>query len=65
MTNKGGKREGAGRKPALPLIKKVPVSIKLPRWLLDRLADLPGNRAVEIEAALCARHGLKPPERDA
>lgn len=61
----GGKREGAGRKPAHPLLKKKAISIKLPRWLLERLSELPGNRAVEIEAALCERHGWKPPETSA
>lgn len=61
---KGGKREGAGRKPAPSTLKKRAISLKLPGWLLERMTTLPGNRAVEIEAALCAQHGWKPPDTD-
>ena len=63
MANKiGGKRAGAGRKPAPPLLKKEPICIKLPRWLIDRMADQPQNRAVMIETALREKHGWQPPE---
>ena len=60
--NKGGKREGAGRKPAHPLLKKEMISLKLPRWLIDRLDEDDESRAVLIEAALCKQNGWRPPD---
>ena len=57
----GGRREGAGRKPATPALKKMPVSLKLPRWLIEWMDSQPESRAVLIEEALCKRHKLKPP----
>ena len=33
--SRGGKRLGAGRKPVPKELKKEPISIKLPRWLID------------------------------
>jgi hypothetical protein len=57
----GGARQGAGRKPAPPALKKVPVSLKLPRWLIQWMDSQPESRAVLIEEALCNRHKLKPP----
>lgn len=58
---KGGAREGAGRKPAPPLLKKEPISLKLPRWLIDWMDAQPESRAVLIEDAICKRHKIKPP----
>ena len=58
----GGRRPGAGRKPAPPELKKVPVCIKLPQWLLDRMSEEPDNRAVLIETALRQVHGWQPPK---
>lgn len=58
----GGKREGAGRQPAPPLLKKEPISVKLPKWLIDWMREQPESRAVLIEEALKRRHKLKPPE---
>ena len=57
----GGKREGAGRKPSPPKLLKVPISIKLPRWLIEWLDTQPESRAVLIEDALRRRHKIKPP----
>ena len=60
----GGKREGAGRKPALEHLKKVPYNTKLPRWLRDWLTD-PARESsgpVLIEEALKKAHKLRPPE---
>ncbi|MDY0300264.1 MAG: hypothetical protein RBQ99_01630 [Trichlorobacter sp.] len=60
--NKGGKREGAGRKPAHPLLKKRLVSIRLPEWLLNWMDEQPDtNRAVLIEHALKKVHQIEPP----
>jgi len=58
----GGKREGAGRKPAHPLLKKEMISLKLPMWLIDRLDEETKSRAVMIETALCEKHGWTPPD---
>jgi hypothetical protein len=60
----GGKREGAGRKPTHPLLKKEMISIKLPRWLIDRLSEETASRAVMIETALRNQHGWTPPDID-
>ena len=57
----GGKREGAGRKHAPPELLKVPISIKLPRWLIEWLDTQPESRAVLIEDALRLRHKLRKP----
>jgi len=40
---------------------KDPISIKLPRWLLDWMAEQPHNRARLIEEAMIKVHRLKPP----
>ena len=58
----GGKREGAGRKPANPLLKKEMIGLKLPHWLIGRLNGEPESRAVMIENALCEKHGWTPPD---
>ena len=54
---------GAPRKP--PALVKVPVSLKLPRWLLAWMDTQPESRAVLIEDALKRRHKLKPPDPEA
>lgn len=48
------KRVGAPKKPRH--LKKMPISIKLPRWLLDRLDEQDESRAVQIEQALMKLH---------
>lgn len=58
----GGERPGAGRKPAPPELKKIPVGVKLPRWLVEWMRGQPESQAVLIEDALKRRHKLKPPE---
>lgn len=58
----GGKRSGAGRKPASPAMKKVPISLKLPQWLIDRMGEESESRAVLIETALRRVHGWHPPD---
>lgn len=60
--SKGGKREGAGRKPAPPALKKTARSIKLPEWLWQWMDEQPDtNRALLIEEALYKRYRLNPP----
>ena len=58
----GGKREGAGRPPAPPMLKKEHISVKLPKWLIEWMDGQPESRAVLIEDAICKRHKLKPPD---
>ena len=53
---------GAGRKPSPPELKKIPVGMKLPRWLVEWMRAQPESQAVLIEEALKKRHKLKPPE---
>ena len=57
-----GKREGAGRKPSPPNLKKNMVSVKLPQWLIDWTAEQEESRAVLIEDALKNVHKLKEPD---
>jgi len=57
----GGKREGAGRKPTAPHLKKMPIAVALPQWLLDWMGTQAESRAVLIEEALRKRHKIKPP----
>jgi len=58
---------GPGRPKIDPLLLKIPVGYKLPRWIVDWLrneAQPPGaaSAAVLIENALRAHYSLKPPE---
>ncbi|MFN5350000.1 MAG: hypothetical protein ACK5A0_10745 [Polaromonas sp.] len=57
----GGKREGAGRKPAAPSLKKMPIAVKLPQWLIEWMDTQAESRAFLIEEALKRRHKIKPP----
>ena len=59
----GGKREGAGRKPSPPELKKVPYNTKLPQWLRDWLTGSGREESgpVMIERALRQMYKLKPP----
>lgn len=61
----GGKREGAGRKPAPEHLKKVPFNTKLPKWLRDWLTSPERDKSgpVLIEEALSHVHKLKPPQK--
>ena len=58
---RGGARLGAGRKPVPPQIKKMPISIKLPKWLIDWLDAQEESRPNLIEEALRRQHGIYPP----
>lgn len=60
----GGKREGAGRKPAPEHLKKVPYNTKLPAWLKAWLTDPAREESgpVLIEEALRKVHRLRPPD---
>lgn len=59
---RGGKRRGAGRPPIDPALKKIPINVKLPRWLIAWIADRPQSRAVQIETAFRRAHKIKPPK---
>ena len=56
----GGKRIGSGRKKVDPNLLKVPVSYKLPVWLLGWLRAQDQPSSVLIETALCKQFKLKP-----
>ncbi|MFA6972416.1 MAG: hypothetical protein WC208_13605 [Gallionella sp.] len=58
----GGKRLGAGRKPSAPELKKEPIYIKLPLWLIKWMDTQAESRPVLIENALRKQHKIKPPE---
>ena len=63
----GGRREGAGRKPAPAHLKKVPYNTKQPQWLKDWLTDSERRKSgpVLIEIALREAYKLEPPESGA
>ena len=63
LMSRGGKREGAGRKPLPPFLKKQSIHLKLPGWLIDWMDQRPGSRAVQIEEALKRQHKLKEPKK--
>ena len=59
----GGKREGAGRKPVSPGLKKEQSKARISRWVLDWLDEHrdSGSRGELLEAALIKAHKLKAP----
>ena len=59
---RGGKRIGAGRKHSPPELLKIPISLKLPRWLIEWMETRPESRAVLIENSLRETHKIKPPK---
>ena len=57
-------RLGSGRKPVDPALKKVPISIKLPKWLIDWMDEQEESRPKLIEEALQYMNQLEPPKAD-
>ncbi len=57
-------RRGSGRKPVTPALKKVPISIKLPKWLIDWMDEQEESRPKLIEEALQYMNQLEPPKAD-
>ena len=55
-------RVGAPNKP--PELVKIPVGLKLPRWLLRWMHEQEEPMSIMIEEALCEKHGLVPPTFD-
>ena len=46
---------------AFTCLRRVNVPLRLPEWLVQWIAEQPGTPAELIEAALLARHKLRPP----
>ena len=61
MSGRGGAREGPGRPPLPPELKKIPVAYKLPRWMVEWLRAQDKTATRLIEDAVIAQYGLKPP----
>lgn len=61
MSNQGGKREGAGRPPALDAEKMRTVSVRMPQWMIDELDKLDGDRSFMMRYAVTKTFQLKPP----
>jgi len=57
-------RRGSGRKPVATALKKVPISIKLPKWLIDWMDEQEESRPKLIEEALQYMNRLEPPKAD-
>ena len=61
----GGKREGAGRKPVRPEMRKEQSKARISKWVLDWLDEhrVEGSRGALLESAIIKVHKLKaPPE---
>lgn len=54
------KKVGPPFKP--PAVVKVPVCLKLPRWLLAWMRTQDQSMAILIEEALTEKHGIEAPE---
>ncbi len=63
LSSSGGSREGAGRKPASPNLKKITKGIRLSSWVWDWLDKQEEPRGTMLEAALLEKHNLKPPTK--
>jgi len=53
---------GAGRKPCHPTLKKMPINMKLPKWMIDWLRAQDESQAVLVEDALKEKYGLVEPD---
>lgn len=62
--SRGGARLGAGRKPVAPELKKEPIYIKLPKWLIEWMDGQEESRPKLIEEALRRQHSIGPPGSD-
>ena len=61
MSNQGGKRKGAGRKPLPPEYKKTKITPKLELWLVEWIRHQDKSQTLLIEQALIKLHNLQPP----
>jgi hypothetical protein len=59
--SRGGARLGAGRKPVEPALKKEPIYIKLPKWLLEWMDAQEESRPNLIEDAMRQHYDIRPP----
>ena len=59
--NKGGKREGAGRKKKPDHLRRDHISIRLPKWMLNQLRNR-GEVGYQIEEQLLKANFLKLPD---
>lgn len=59
--SRGGVRLGAGRKPVPAELKKEPISIKLPKWLIDWMDEQQESRPNLIEEAMRRQYNIWPP----
>lgn len=64
MSKAGGKRAGAGRPRADANLVKIPVSYKLPRWLIQWIRAQDKAASILIEEALKKAHKLEAPNAE-
>ena len=57
----GGAREGAGRPPGPPELKRNAVSVRLPQWLIEHMELQGQSKAHQIEKALITLYKVKAP----
>ncbi|SFO08919.1 hypothetical protein [Xenorhabdus japonica] len=58
---RGGKRAGAGRPPIDKNLRKMPVTIKIPKWIIDWLNEQPETKVRLIENAIIKHYNISPP----
>jgi hypothetical protein len=51
-----------GRPKASPELKKNPICLKLPQWLIDKLNQQTESKAIQIEKALCKFYNWRKPK---
>lgn len=56
--------KGAGRKKVRPELFREHAGIRLPRWMLDKLAEQDRTPGVMVEEALREKFGWREPEFD-
>lgn len=57
IERRGGKREGSGRKPVNPLVRKAMPTFRMEKWFLDYIRGF-DDPADTIMRAVCDMHGI-------
>lgn len=58
VERRGGRREGAGRKPVDPAIRKAMPTFRMEKWFLDYMTRNYKDPAKEIMECVCNQKGL-------
>lgn len=58
IERRGGRREGAGRKPVDPRIRKSMPTFRMEKWFLDYMTKNYDDPAKEIMECVCNQKGI-------